>query len=257
MQHGNQVAASQLRRIGFVVAAALAAIVWFAPTSTGNAPTETTGESTAAVTPAPPPVSGSEVETRAASRQSSTSAGPKLSTPAGPQLSIAVDNGKTSAVVGDKVTYTISVQNLGTTDADKLWVTQTMPTGLTFVSADTKGTEPHNGTMTWNLNLKATETATFHTTMTVGATPADLLRLATVACAGVSKGGAPIVCASHSDQLPAGAAADASAASDATTPASGLSSWWYVACGIALVVAIAALAVLLIRRRATPPTDGP
>ena len=178
--------------------------------------------------------------------------------PASPQLSIAIDNGKKSTTIGDTLDYVITVQNLGTADVDGLFIAQSVPSGLDFGTADAGGTADASA-VAWNLDLKATTTATFHTTMTVTATPAELLRLASVVCASASADGPPIVCASHSDQLPAGAAAEAAAtalAGDATTPASGISSWWYLGGGIGLVVVVAALAVLLVRRRAAPPTEG-
>lgn len=56
-----------------------------------------------------------------------------------PQLSIAVDNGRTTAAAGDKLTYTIAVHNLGTADIADLHVSQSMPTGLKFTSADSAG----------------------------------------------------------------------------------------------------------------------
>jgi len=178
--------------------------------------------------------------------------------PVSPQLSIAIDNGRTSTTIGDILDYVITVQNLGTADVDGLLIAQSVPSGLDFGTADAGGTADASA-VTWNLDLKATTTATFHTTMTVTATPAELLRLASVVCASSSADGPPIVCAAHSDQLPAGAAAEAAAtalAGDATTPASGISSWWYLGGGIGLVVVVAALAVLLVRRRAAPPTEG-
>ena len=175
--------------------------------------------------------------------------------PAGPQLSITVDNGRTSTAVGDTVDYRITIQNLGVTDVDGLSVTQSVPTGLAFDSADAAGTAGAGG-VDWDLDLKATQSATFHTTMTVVATSDDLLRLATVACASIPAG-PPIVCASDSDQLPAGASADAAAAAlagdDVSTPMSGVSSRWYLGGGIGVVVVVAALTILLVRRRATPP----
>ena len=178
--------------------------------------------------------------------------------PASPQLSIAIDNGKKSTTIGDTLDYVITVQNLGTADVDGLLIAQSLPSGLDFGTADAGGTADASE-VTWNLDLKATTTATFHTTMTVTATPAELLRLASVVCANSSADGSPIVCAAHSDQLPAGAAAEAAAsalAGDATTPASGISSWWYLGGGIGVVVVVAALAVLLVRRRVASPTEG-
>ena len=178
--------------------------------------------------------------------------------PVSPQLSIAIDNGRTSTTIGDILDYVITVQNLGTADVDGLFIAQSVPSGLDFGTADAGGTADASA-VAWNLDLKATTTATFHTTMTVTATPAELLRLASVVCARTTADGPPIVCATHSDQLPAGAAAEAALAAlsgDAATPESGTSSWWYLGGGIGLVVVIAALAVLLVRRRTASPTEG-
>ena len=172
--------------------------------------------------------------------------------PTGPQLSIAVDNGKTSTTTGDQLDYVITLQNLGSTDVDGLLVDQSLPTGLQFGTADSGGAADAKG-VNWTVDLKATQTATFHTTMTVGATPAELLRLATVACASTSATGPPIVCASHSDQLPAGAAADANQAamSQPVQPTPDSNLWWYIigAAGV-LIAAIAATLMLVTRRRA-------
>ncbi len=159
----------------------------------------------------------------------------------GPQLSIAIDNGQTSAVTGDKLTYTVTVKNLGANAVTGLVVSQTMPTGLKLVSADSSGTAK-SGKVTWPLSLKVAATATFHTTMLVGSTPAELLRLASVACASLAANGAPIVCAAHSDQLPAGAAGQAAGAPADRT-------WWYVGGGIAVIVVVAAATLIVVRRR--------
>ena len=45
-------------------------------------------------------------------------------------------------------------------------------------------------------------TVAFHTTMKVGDTPEDLLRLVTVDRAGMTPEGLPIVCAAHSGRPP-------------------------------------------------------
>jgi uncharacterized repeat protein (TIGR01451 family) len=166
--------------------------------------------------------------------------------PVAPQLSIAVDNGHTTAAAGDTLTYTISVQNLGTTDVADLHVTQSMPAGLKFTSADSAG-KPKAGGVNWTLDLKAAGHTKVHSTMTVMDTPPELLRMATVACASTSAGDPPIVCASHSDQLPAGAAEEAASARSAAPGSDGLNPW-YLALGLCLVVA-ALVVVLIIRRR--------
>lgn len=82
--------------------------------------------------------------------------------------------------------------------------------------------------------------------MTVLDTLPELLRMATVACASTSAGDPPIVCASHSDQLPAGASA-AAAAAESTAPESDGLGPWYLALGVGLL--LAALAVVLVTRR--------
>jgi uncharacterized repeat protein (TIGR01451 family) len=163
--------------------------------------------------------------------------------PTTPQLSIAVDNGHTTTEAGATLTYTITVHNLGATDVPGLTVSLTVPNGLKPGPSPT-ATTTASGDLNWDLDLKTSGVATFHSTMTVVETPPELLRLATVACAS-SGGGPPIVCATHSDQLPAGAAA-ARAAVGQDVSSSGY-GWWYVAAGILL--AVLALATFLLRRR--------
>ena len=242
---------------GLISGVVLTALLVSAPVSLGAAPSETVPAETASpATAAEPTVA--------------VSAGPTVivpgstvgkGVPTGPQLSIAVDNGRTSAAVGEAFTYTITAVNLGTTNIPGLVVTQTVPTGLTFGSADAGGTA-NSDTVTWNIDLKATESSTFHTTMSVVATPADLLRLATVACASLTPGGSPIVCASDSDQLPAGAAAESSqaaaaAAADtaAATSTGAGPSWWWIGGAIGLVVLVALAMGIIVRIRSTSPVD--
>jgi hypothetical protein len=103
------------------------------------------------------------------------------------------------------------------------------------------------GNVRWHLNLKATGNAAFHTTMTVSRTPAELLRLASVACVSTARSDRPIVCAAHSDQLPAGAAA---AGGTAGRPAANQPGWWYVAGGLFMMLVVLAFVRLVRRRRA-------
>jgi uncharacterized repeat protein (TIGR01451 family) len=141
-----------------------------------------------------------------------------------PQLAIAVDNGRTAVVEGDVLTYEITVRNLATT-ALSIDVTQSVPPGLTFASATADGLRVDD-VVRWDVDLAALAEVSLQTSMTVGPTPDDLLRLATVACAGRSADGPAVVCASHSDTLPAAATATVVVADSAS------STWWYLVPGL-------------------------
>ena len=169
-----------------------------------------------------------------------TGTGTTTAKAAAPSLSIAVDNGRTTATVGEKLDYTVTVRNLGSAVVKNLLITQTVPTGLTFGSADHAGVTGA-GKVSWRTEIPAGSSTAFHTTMTVTATPAELLRLASVACAAAAPDAPPIVCAAHSDALPAAAQAAGGARGAAGR------TWWYVG-GAALIVGLAAAMVLLRRR---------
>lgn len=170
-----------------------------------------------------------------------------------PQLSITISDGLDAATAGDDLAYTIVIENLGAADAIGLTITQSVPEGMTFGSADTAGALD-GSQVVWTVDVKAAEKATLSTTMTVGETPADLLRLATVACALPTPTDAPIVCASDSDILPAGEAADR-AADESTAPA-GVSVWWWIGGAAALVVIAAATVLVVLRLRRRDPRTG-
>ncbi|MFJ2030380.1 hypothetical protein [Streptosporangium sp. NPDC087985] len=167
----------------------------------------------------------------------------KTAVAAAPRLSISVDNGRTAVKEGDRLTYTVTVHNIGTSKVRGLNLTQSLPTGLHFVSADGHGTAD-KGQVRWTVDVPAGKDATFHTTAEVQATPEDLLRLATVACASTQADDKPLVCATHSDQLPAGAAAE-KAAREAAEPATG--RLWSAGAGVGLL-ALALAGMLAIRR---------
>jgi uncharacterized repeat protein (TIGR01451 family) len=164
----------------------------------------------------------------------------------GPQLSIAVDDASSSAKSGDKLGYTITLTNLGTKKVKDLRVSQTVPAGATVVSAGSHG-DQGKGEISWSVDLGAAQKTTLHTTMALGTTAGSAMRLATVACAQVSAKGPPLVCASDSDLLPAGAAAEVLQAETASP-----SGWldgrtpWYAGGGVALLLVVGAL--LLVRR---------
>lgn len=174
---------------------------------------------------------------------------PAHAAPPAPQLSISVDNGRATARAGDKLSYTITVTNLGAKSVTDLVVSQTVPAGATLVSADGKGQRKSHA-VTWVVDVKASAKATVHSTLTVArGTPKDLLRLATVACAKVTAKGPPLVCAADSDQLPAGAAAEAASA-QATVPGTPLTGIKGQILGAgAATVGFSLLAAWVLRRR--------
>jgi uncharacterized repeat protein (TIGR01451 family) len=177
--------------------------------------------------------------------------------PVGPQLSIAVDNGRAAARPNQKLAYTITVTNLGTKTLKRLTVSQTVPVGSSFVSADSRGRQRAR-TVTWSVDVKAQRKVTVHSALTVASgSPDQLLRLATVACAQMSAKGPPVVCSTDSDQLPAGAeqaaeSARSAAAASIRTADSARShaeerNRLVVICGLGLLAA--ALGAGLLRRR--------
>lgn len=172
-------------------------------------------------------------------------------TPSGPQLSIAVDNGLDRAAAGDELSYVITLTNVGTKDVSDLLVTQSLPAGTSLVSADAKGDEK-SGLVQWKVDLKATKKATLKTSIKLADTPAEVLRLASVACAKVSAKAAPVVCASDSDILPAGEAAAEAQAALTTNDRAVPRTVWFTAGGAVLAAGLATLLVLRSRRlRAT------
>ena len=172
-----------------------------------------------------------------------SSAAPKTTDP--PQLSIAVDDGKPDAKAGDKLSYVVTLTNVGTKDVKDLVVTQSVPAGVTLSSADADG-KRRGAAVEWTVDLEATKKATFKTTMKLVDTPDELLRLATVACAKVSAKSAPVVCASDSNLLPAGAAAQTP--QQTPTPMTER-SWWLIGAAVAAALLVAGLVLLIARRR--------
>ncbi|MBF9131693.1 DUF11 domain-containing protein [Plantactinospora sp. S1510] len=167
--------------------------------------------------------------------------------PKQPLLSIAVDNGRTAVAAGDELTYKVRVRNLGTTETRALQISQSLPAGLTLVSADRDGTA-RAGSVTWSVNLKAGKESTLTTVARVGQTSDEVLRLATVACATVKGGAKPLVCATHSDLLPAGAAV-----TRVDRSGSGRIRYGIAAGAVAVVGGLAAIVTIARRRRQRRP----
>ena len=167
----------------------------------------------------------------------------QASPPAGPGLSISVTDGRTAVKPGDQLTYRVSVKDGGTLSAPSLKITQTLPAGLKFLSASRHGVAA-NGQVAWFTGIPAGGAETFSVVTRVTRTPAQLLRLAAVACAAARGSARPIVCAAHLDQLPAVAAAPAPKASG--SPGRVLPAY---AGGALAVLAVGAL-IMIVGRRA-------
>jgi uncharacterized repeat protein (TIGR01451 family) len=67
-----------------------------------------------------------------------------------PDLTITKDDGLTSVVPGQTVTYTLTISNVGNKNATGVVATDTLPANTTFVSASNGGTLT-NGVVTWNV----------------------------------------------------------------------------------------------------------
>jgi uncharacterized repeat protein (TIGR01451 family) len=122
-----------------------------------------------------------------------------------PSLSIAVSDGQKTARPGDVLGYVVTVRDVGSAGLAGLTLTQALPPAFRVRSAG--GGAVRAGTLTWRLRPQAA--VSFRVSGQVGALPPRLLRLATIACVTVGRGGKPIVCAADSDALPAASSASA------------------------------------------------
>jgi uncharacterized repeat protein (TIGR01451 family) len=165
----------------------------------------------------------------------------------GPQLSIALTDNTDAVTVGAALTYTIVVTNLGADDVSGLVVNQSVPAGVTFVSADAGGALA-GLSVGWLVDIAAGAQTTLTTAMTVETMSTTDARLASVSCALTAPTAAPTVCASDSDALPL-------ASPEASSAQSGLSSGILVPVAIAIVIVLALLAfgVFALRRRRRSP----
>ncbi len=171
---------------------------------------------------------------------------------ANPGLVIGVDDGRATARDGDHLTYAITVTNRDRTAARGVRLTQTVPTGLRFASADRNGKFAH-GQVAWTVDLPAGGTIDLHTATVLMSAPAQLARLATVACVITRSAARPTVCAADLDRLPAHPGT-ASGANSHPNGSSWITSWWV---WLSAVGGAAAIGVTMARfkRRPDAPTD--
>jgi uncharacterized repeat protein (TIGR01451 family) len=159
-----------------------------------------------------------------------------------PGLTISISDGQVTARAGDKLTYTVSVRNSGAVAVPRVKVTQTLSSGLKFLSASDHGLAA-GGDVSWTASLPVGGKRTFVDVTRVTSTPATLLRLAAVACVTLPGSSSPLVCAAHLDRLPAVAAGSTSrsghSVGNVTT---------YTAAGLA-ALALGLLTAIVARRR--------
>jgi uncharacterized repeat protein (TIGR01451 family) len=166
---------------------------------------------------------------------------PAARAPRGPGLAISISDGRVAARPGDKLGYTVTVRDTGTVAASRLTITQTLSTGLEFISASDHGVA-RNGHVSWSSGLPAGGTRTFLVDAKVTKTPATLQRLAAVVCVTLPGSSRPVVCAAHLDRLPAVAKPGARSSQSSTRMVN------YAATGLA-VLALGLLTAFAARRR--------
>jgi uncharacterized repeat protein (TIGR01451 family) len=159
-------------------------------------------------------------------------------------LRIGIDDGHTTARVGDRLTYIVKVTNTGTAASPGLLLTQTLVPGLKVISSTPKAAISE-GRIMWDRALPAGRTDQLRVTVEVGRLSTELRRLAAVACASAKTDKRPIVCASHMDLLPAATAASPKRRTVGPILRLGL---WIAGAG-ALVAVLLMLALLRRRRR--------
>jgi uncharacterized repeat protein (TIGR01451 family) len=168
--------------------------------------------------------------------------------PRAPELAISISDGQASARPGQALTYTASLRNTGTVSISRLEVTDTLSAGLKVTWASDKGVVKA-GQVTWSTALPAAGTRNFRVTARVTKTPAQMLRLAAVACVTLAGGRQPTVCAAHLDRLPAAAAGRASRSAHWVAGAPEYTAAGLVVLALGLLTAIAARRRGRLRRR--------
>lgn len=167
-----------------------------------------------------------------------------------PALSIAISDGRQTARPGMLLTYAVQIHNIGRIGVPRLNVEQMIPPGLKLISVSRHGVRGAQQ-VRWQVNLPPGQAGTFRVVARVGKTPRQILRLATVACASAGAHGRPIVCATDSDQLPAGAIAAAHVGQ--ASPGRGhLRSVSALLAAVVVVVAATGAWWVAIRRRRAP-----
>jgi uncharacterized repeat protein (TIGR01451 family) len=150
-----------------------------------------------------------------------------------PELTISISDGRVAVRPGQMLTYRASLRNTGTATAGRLEVTQTLSAGLEVTGASDHGVAKA-GRVAWTTALPAGATRTFLVTARVTRPPAQMLRLAAIACVALPGARQPIVCAADLDKLPAAKAGTAVTAGPARRR-SGMGAAPYAAAALVLL----------------------
>ncbi|MCF2530478.1 DUF11 domain-containing protein [Yinghuangia soli] len=158
-----------------------------------------------------------------------------LPAPTRPALSIKVDDGATKTRAKQEHTYVVRLKNLGSTDLDRMAVTETLPSGMTLVSAGEGGTRNDGSSeVMWTVDLPAGQEVTRTLKARVDKLPSGQA-MASTACARLAGSSVPIVCSTDLDQLPTKAELAAAAEMPRTTLYGGIAAavlavgggtWW-------------------------------
>jgi uncharacterized repeat protein (TIGR01451 family) len=161
-----------------------------------------------------------------------------------PALAISISDGQVRARPGQVLTYTASLRNTGTVSIPRLEVTAMLSAGLKVTSASDNAVVKA-GQVAWSSALPPAGTRNFQVTALVTKPPAQMLRLAAVACVTLPGSSQPTVCAAHLDRLPVIHAAPARQA--------GIAGILLPAAAALALLAGCLLALLLIRRTRSRP----
>ena len=189
----------------------------------------------------------------ATGRSSSPPTTPGISHPAtpraagAPELTISISDGQVAVRPGQMLSYRVSVRNTGTVTAGRLEVTQTLSAGLEVTGTSENGVA-RAGRVAWSTALPAGGTRTFLVTARVTRPPAQMLRLAAIACVALPGARQPIVCAAHLDKLPAAEAGKAGKGGPARRQ-SGMGAAPYAEAAFALLAVCVAAVLFRYRTR--------
>ncbi len=218
-------------------------------TVSSPSPAATATARTAQATAASPTAKGKAGSPTAKGKDTSPTATARL--PRVPGLRISIGDGRTVAQVGDRLTYTVLVQNSGARKSPPLKIIQTLPAGLRFVAASSHGVVKA-GSVIWYADLPAGGKDTFTLQAQVTRLAGRQSRLGAVACAALAGSRTPIVCAAHLDRLPGAPAAAPGrrAATSATSTLPSYAAGLLAVLAAAVLVIVASLRVRVRRRRA-------